>query len=247
MSKENYDLKKLGIDAISNDQIMVPAIPVSIALQEAEDLFEWCKSDKEALIKAGIVWELVEDLPVRIGACRYTQSVWQKEYKSIEDAQKEWGLKSPVAFGIRDELLHHFFHGYRKYPDLLNKVQKIAEGNGSADMIQDLSDLAVLGTANPDPLKNINMDMSLLSTAAVTSEEMADLLAKSNGARFADNKMKTTRDKAYTYVKMVVDELRRIGQYVFWRNEDRKKGYVSRYLHNQNARSKKGAKTTTAI
>ena len=38
------------------------------------------------------------------------------------------------------------------------------------------------------------------------------------------------RDKAYTHLKQAVDEVRECGQYVFWRNEARLKGYSSRYF-----------------
>jgi hypothetical protein len=212
---------------------------VAIALQEAEDLYEWCQADQELLTLAGLDWNLVTDLPERIGACRYIQSIWQKEFKSVEAAQKEWSEKSPIAFNLRNELLHHCFHAYHNIPDLLGKTQRIAEGTGNADMIQDLSDLSVLGKANPEPLTRINVAMGLFDLAETTSAEMADLLAKSNGARLTDSKPKITRDKAYTYMKEAVDEIRRNGQYVFWRNEERKKGYVSRFLQQKAAKAKK--------
>jgi hypothetical protein len=237
MSKESYDLKRDAIEAIANPA--EPAIPLAIALQEAEDLYEWCQTDRELLIRAGLNWNLVTDLPVRIDACRYMQSIWQKEFKSVEAAQKEWSDKSPAAFNLRDELLHHCFHAYRNIPDLLRKTQKIAEGAGNADMIQDLSDLSVLGKGSPEPLTRINIDMSLFDLAGTTSAEMADLLAKSNGARLMDNKLKITRDKAYTHMKEAVDEIRRHGQYVFWRNDERKKGYASRFLQRKNSQSRK--------
>lgn len=246
MSKEQFDLKQTDIEAIADNKALSPSIPVSVALQEAEDLYEWCQPDKALLVKAGLNPTLIDELPLRTGACRYAQSIWQKEYKSVEDSQKEWQLKSPDAYELRDTILHDCFHAYRNYTDLLTKVQKIADGNGHADMIQDLSDLSVLGTSNPVPLENINFDMTLLAKAAETSSAMADLLAKANGARLSDNKTKLTRDKAYTYLKQAVDEIRHHGQYIFWRNEERKKGYVSRYVQSHFNRTKKQTKKTEA-
>ena len=90
-----------------------------------------------------------------------------------------------TLIALRDELVHHFLHGYHDYADLLNKTQKISEGAGHADMIQDLSDLAVLGKANSEPLKKINIDLTLLDKAAALSEDMAGLLAKANGQKAA--------------------------------------------------------------
>jgi hypothetical protein len=229
MSKQDYDVKLSILEAMNKDQVKEPDMPVSVALQEAEDLKEWCLTDKDALTKAGLNWQLVDDLPVRIGACRYIQSQWQKDYLTKEEAQKEWKLQSPAAYALRDELVHHFLHAFHNYPDLLSKAQKISEGSGHADMIQDLSDLSILGIANPGPLKEINLDMTMLDKAAVLSEEMASLLAKANGQKLGDNNLKITRDKAYMHMKQAVDEIRRHGKYAFWRTPEREKGYVSKY------------------
>lgn len=239
MSKETYDAALPAIQAIPDSSVKEPDIPVAIALQEAEDLKEWCTNDKDVLVKAGLDWTLVENLPQRIGALRYIQSQWAKDYLTQEAAQKEWKEKSPAAYGLRDDLVHHLLHGYHNIPDLLSKTQKIAEGSGHADMIQDLSDLSVLGKANPEPLKKINLDMTLLDKAATLSDEMAALLAKANGERQSDNNLKIVRDKAYTYMKQAVDEIRRNGHYVFWHNTDREKGYTSKYhQHSRNSAKK---------
>jgi hypothetical protein len=169
-----------------------------------------------------------------------------KEYKSLELAQKEWGEKSPAAYELRDELLHHFFHAFYKLPDLYSRTQKIAEGNTHADMIQDLSDLAALGRANTQPLKSIGIDLSLLDKAATLSEQMAVLLANSNGKKLEDNKLRILRDKAYTHMKEAVDEIRRCGQYVYWKDEQRYKGYISHYLKRRNQAGKEKPAEITA-
>ena len=239
MSKEQFDLKQDIIEAIPNDQAVYPNIPVYTALQESEDLIVWCIPDKDRLIKASLDWLLAEDLPVRTGALRYIQSQWQKEYKSVKDAQKEWKQQSPGAFQLRDNLLHDFFHAYFRFPDLYARTQKIAEGDSNADMIQDLSDLAALGKANPEPLQAISFDETQLDAAAETSEQMAVLLANANGDKLTNNDLRLLRDKAYTHMKEAVDEIRRCGQYVFWKDEQRMKGYVSQYYKKQAAKAAK--------
>lgn len=236
MSKEQFDAKKPEIEAVTNP--LTPNIPVDVALQESEDLWVWCMADKTKLTAAGLNWSLVEDLPARTGACRYIQSQWQKDYKSLEEAQKEWKLKSPEAYAMRDELLHHFFYAYYNSPDLYAKTQKIAEGNSHADMVQDLSDLAALGKAYPQPLQAISLDLFVLNQAEALSDEMAALLAKVNGNKLEDNKLRILRDKAYTFMKTAVDEIRRCGQYVFWRDEMRSKGYISQFLKKTKVKAK---------
>ena len=229
MSKDNFIAKQSEIAAIRDEDVKQPNMTVGEAVQEAENLAEWCKDDQAALTKAGLDWALVEDLPIRAGACRYTQSVWARESQSREDAQNEWKAKSPAAFALRDELLHHFSFAFRNDPLLVSKVQTIREGGSKADMLQDLSDLSVLGKESTDLLKKIGLDLKLLDEAADTSEYLSVVLAKSNGETGDDDHAKKMRDKAYTYMKQAVDEIRNTGQYVFWRDEDRRKGYVSQY------------------
>jgi len=140
---------------------------------------------------------------------------------------------------LRDNLLHDFFHAYFRFPDLYARTQKIAEGDSNADMIQDLSDLAALGKANPEPLLAISFDETQLDAAAETSEQMAVLLANANGDKLTNNDLRLLRDKAYTHMKEAVDEIRRCGQYVFWKDEQRMKGYVSQYYKKQAAKAAK--------
>jgi hypothetical protein len=239
MSKEQFELERVAIEAIAADGLPQPNMPVSIALQEAEDLYEWCQPDKTVLVAAGLDWTQVEGLQSRIGACRYAQSVWQKEYQSPEAAQKAWKEQSPAAFTLRDDLVHHCLHAFRNDPVLLKRAQNIAEGDSNADMVQDLSDLSVLGIENPAPLAAIKVDATLFTLAATKAEEMADLLAQANGEHRSKSQLKITRDKAFAHMKKVVDEIRLHGQYKFWHDDERRKGYVSRYLQLKNKETRK--------
>lgn len=227
MSLDAFQRKRAEIEALQ--EVLTPNMPVGISLQEAENLIVWCQSDKSALEGAGLNWEVVDDLSVRTEACRYVQSQWQKDYQSQEESQRQWDSLSPTAYGLHDELVHSFFYAYRNDADLTSKVQSIAEGTGHTDMIQDLSDLCALGRANPVQLNRIMFDMSKLELAERQATEMAKLLAHCNGDRLSVNAIRVLRDKAYTYMKQAVDEIRQCGQYVFYRNEERKKGYISLY------------------
>ena len=212
MSFTMFQQKLASIEAVDPKLATDPNIPVAQALQEAEDLYVWCQADKDLLTKSGLNWNFVDDLPARTAALRYIQSEWKKESQTLEDAQKEWKERAPGAFALRDELLHHFFRAFRNQPDLVARTQKIAEGAGNADMIQDLSDQAILGKANTQYLKEINVDLSLLDQAETLSDEMASLLARSNGQkRDGNNQIKVIRDKAYAHLKEAVDEIRDAG------------------------------------
>ena len=225
-----YEDKIDQIMAIPKDEIKLPNMPIDTFLQEAENLEHWCQADREALEGAGLPWSLVEDLPFRAGALREAESRWFHKRFTREEAQKQWNELSPGAYELRDGILHAMRYGFRDDPNLLSRVQAIAEGHSHDDMIQDLNDCAVLGRENAALLEAIGFDLSQLDQAAIASDEMADLLAASNSDRASDREVKRIRDRAYTFLKQAVDQVRACGQYVFWKDAERVQGYSSEYL-----------------
>lgn len=231
---DDYNARIGEISTIPDDKAPEPVMPVDVFLQEAENLYQWSLMDVAALATIGISAAVLNEIPVRAGACREAQSRWFKDRNSQLEAQREWSLQSPLAYALRDELLHTFRYAYRNDAALLARVAGIAEGNTHADMIQDLNDLSVLGKNNPAPLQAIGFDLGKLDTAAATSDAMANLLAMANGDRASQSETKKIRDKAFAYLKESVDQVREAGKYLFWKNENRYKGYVSKYWSDVN-------------
>jgi len=238
MSKQDYDSKIETINAIPEKDCKSPNMPIDAYLQEAENLHQWCQQDKDDLTKAGLDWSFVNELPVRAGTLREAESIWFKERFSQQEAQKTWNEKSPEAYELRNQLLHIMQFAYRNDTALANRVSEIYEGSSHADMIQDLNDIAVLGKANTDPLEAVSMDLTLLDQAAAMANEMAELLSKATVGKEDKSPARIIRDKAYTHLKEAVDEIRSCGQFVFWRNESRNKGYISVYFRRSRSRTK---------
>ncbi|GAA4274322.1 hypothetical protein U6A24_15200 [Aquimarina gracilis] len=236
MSKENFDQKLSVLNTIAPNEVKMPNMPIDAMLQEAENLFVWASEDKMTLTNnSGLDWDTFgEDLPTRAGALRHAQSVWISERYSQEEANKTWKLESPKAYQLRDDLLDDFRYAFRKRPDLLARVRQIANGRGDANMIQDLSDLSILGESNPEELTVSKFKMEKLDTAAQLSSDMAELLAKANGATQENSLAKLVRDRAFTHLKEALDEVRAAGKYVFKNEPERFKGYVNQYLRRQN-------------
>ena len=209
--------------------VLTPNIPIDVFVQEAENLYHWCLDDQQALTKVGLDWNLATTLPSRAGACREAQSLWNKERNTREEAEQAWKEQAPAAFDLRDQLLHDFRFAFRKSEGLLKRVDEIAQGDTNSDMVQDLNDLATLGKANTGLLTSISFDLTRLDLAADLSDRMGDLLGATNGERKEVSETMQIRDKAYTYLKQAVDEIRECGKFAFWRNPERFKGYVSNY------------------
>lgn len=226
---ECYQTKLPLLQAIPDNQAKSPTIPVDQFIQEAENTYTWCQQDKEKLIAIGLDWTIVDDVPTLAGALRQSESQWFTTRFTREEAQRTWNARSPQGYDLRNEILHNALFAYRKLPDLLSRAQSIADGSGHPDMIQDLNDLAVLGREHPEPLSAVGFDIIKLDQAADISKELASCLAAAATDRNDTGKAKSIRDKAYTLLKNAVEEIRRHGQFLFWRDDERIKGYVSIY------------------
>ena len=233
------DLKQLitRITGISNDQLQKLYMPVGIYLQEAEDLYHAASGDLEELTGRGLSLELFHSLPARIGATREAQSKWAEKQNKQKDAIAEWKGIASEAFDFRDDLLDEMEFAFRHQPELLQTVSQISEGESNADMIQDLNDIAVLGRNNLKPLEATGFDMTQLQKAAGLSDTLAGVLAEANGDRMEENEERILRDKAYTYLKIAVDEVRSYGKFVFRKDAQKLKVYRSRHIRSRNRRS----------
>ncbi len=225
----DFDLLVPEIEAIPDKKIQLPAIPVTIYNQEGENLYHWAIDDKDKLVARGLDVAIFEGILSATGACRHAEALWHKERYVKREAEKEWSEKSPEAYDLRDNLVEELEFAYVDDTKLLKKVDQIKKGTGHADMIQDLHDIYVLGTANTTPLEKTNFDMTLLEKATEMSDQMAGILAAANGDKTQDNAAKKIRDKAYTVLKIKVDEVRRYGKFVFREDEERKMGYLQHY------------------
>ncbi|WP_075186379.1 hypothetical protein [Teredinibacter haidensis] len=247
MSDQNdFDNHLAAVQAIPSEALKTCPMPIGIYAQEAENLFHWATHDSETLIGSGLNRSDIDALAVRVGVLREAEARWQTEYRSQKDAEVMWANESPKAFDLRDDLLRSFRYAFRKDDNLLKRVSKIEEGKSNADMVQDLSTLAVLGRENTTLLDVIQFDRSKLDAAANTADTIAQLLAKVNGDRLSGNDGRGLRDKAYVYLKETVDEVRACGKYVFHDNDVRLSGYSSAYIHRKNRTSSKKNKAVEA-
>jgi hypothetical protein len=86
-NREYYEMKLEVIRAIEDDKIKTPQnIPVGIYAHEADSLYNYARDDKDALAAVGLPPELVDDLPIRIGALREASAIWKKRGQA-----KIWG------------------------------------------------------------------------------------------------------------------------------------------------------------
>lgn len=218
------------VTELLKDQITHPTIPVDIFLIEVENLFNYATKDKDLLVANGLDANLIDELPPAIALLQDRQSQWIQVFNGKSITLEEWANESKDGYNLQRELQHVFKFAYRKDAKLLAQVNRIADGSGHADMVQDLSDYAVIGKANPEPLNLVKFDLTKLDKADEYSHSLRTLLGKVNGIRKnSDKEEKEMRDRAYTYLKNIVDEIRDFGKYTFWEDEAKMKLYTSEY------------------
>lgn len=245
-NKQDFDATLQVAQALLQEQVEEPRIPIGIYLQESEDLAQIALSDKEKLTSAGLPEQIINQLPTYAGATREAQSLWSKERQMREEAEESWQNEAPKGYDLRDKLIHTFNYAFRKNEALLKRVKAIREGYGHSDMVQDLNDLAILGKSEEPLLVQINFDMGELETARTLSDELATLLAQSNGERTNPNEAKELRDRMYTLLKTAVDEVRDCGKYIFWKDERKRRQYSSAYLRRMKSKYKESVEAETS-
>lgn len=230
-NSESYLAAKTQAQAIPQDEIIQPTVPIKIYNMEAENLGVYAKRDREFLVAKGLNPILIDDLDARIDVLKDAQSGWMTIFNAKVVTLEEWKVESEKAYAVQRELSHDFRFAYRNDHNIMLQVNRISDGDSHADLIQDLNDYAALGKVNPGPLLAVNFDLTRLDVAKELSDSTQTLLGQVNGIRTETNKPeKMFRDQSYTYLKQAVDEIRDFGKYVFWENEAKLKLYSSEYF-----------------
>ncbi|MCP4137108.1 MAG: hypothetical protein GY754_39430 [bacterium] len=230
MEEKDRDILE-ELKSIPRDRVKAPrAIPVGVYVQEAENLYHWCLKDKEILLSKGLNEVLIEDLPKRYMILLKAEGEWAISRKIREGDQERRDEELPAAFKLKNKLQSDFRFAYRNIPELMKTLRHNGKSTNSG-VIQELNDLSVLGKDNPEPLKKIGFDMEQLEKAAETSSVLGLLLAETS---IKQTYLKDIRDRAYTYLKEAVDEIRNTGKYAFQEDKKRQTGYISQYLQRRN-------------
>lgn len=215
---------------IADDQIISPTIPVDITIGEAGELHQNATEDKPMLLARGLSEELIQELIPRAKFLQNKQSAWTAVYQSALTSTQQWEEKIDEGRLLQRELKNDFQFAYRNHPDILRKLKNILEGNGNMDLVQDLSDYPAFANQHPEPLTAILFDTSKTERAKQIALDLVDLINQVDGVKNSKTRPeKLMRDRAYTHLKQLVDEIRAYGKYAFWNDEDKQKRYSSEY------------------
>lgn len=232
------------IKAVPDENVLYCDLPYKVFIDEAEGLHTRASLDLPLFQAYNFDATKLDRLLACIGALRTAQSNWEAKKTAKKKAIESWKTDAPAMYELHDELIANMEFAYRDDVSLLEKLAAIKIGISRADTVQDMASLSVLGKENPNPLTDINFDLSKLDTAVNFADKMGDLLGDINGRMYFEDDIKLVRDKAYTITKAVVDEVRAYGKFVFRKDEEKRKAYASKYNRERQAeyrRSKSNA------
>lgn len=228
--------------AFPQNQLKKCEMPIGIYIHEIDGLHTRASIDLPQLITAGMPPELIDKILARTNGLRAAQCNWEEQSTQRQQAIRIWKSESPAIYAFRADLIENMTFAYRNNPDLLQKLKAIKKGNSHADAVQDLASLAVLGKANLTPLQAIHFDITLCDKASEEASRMGELLGQVNGHMYVDDELKIFRDKAFSLLKEVVDEVRSYGRFVFRKNSDLQQSYTSKYIRERNHKYRKKQK-----
>jgi hypothetical protein len=229
---------KEALLALRPERLRIPNLPMATALQEAHDLLRLCQREsiRERLVAVGAPADFKAQLELRISAAREAQSDWV----AVRDRSKSSSLVEleERAVALRSELIAAGRFNLRGREGQSTLTQ-IRGGEGVADLVQDLFDLAVLLEKNADAFAR---DQSFDVAARVTeARSLGDALSAGVSQQRLGpepGSARDLRDRAFTYLDDLVVEVRAAGRYAFRLEPQQAKAFTSR--HRRRARTKAG-------
>lgn len=226
------------IDSIPCEKILEPNISIAVYLQEAYNIYLYAQADKKMLCSRGLDWAVVEELPRRIdylreaeGRCyvvRYSETPSEKACRELfaktDEARRQLLVDLEYAAGIDGEQA---------------LVRNIKHGNSKADYIQDLSDMRVAAEARRDRLDEIGADPKLVEIIGNAVKPLSVLVAQCEVERSSAKRVTRDRDKAYTFLVVAVEAIRRAAHLAFWNDRKRLRGYASEYFRKSTRKRRK--------
>ena len=225
------------LSAIPAADVRAPNLPVAVALQEAHDLLALVGQEKlrTRLTAVGLKPDLIEALGPALAAARQAQSQWAViRDRTKTEAQRE---REERGRELRTQLLAACRWNLRYDPVASATLHAINEGEGLPDLIQDLLDIAHLIDSRPAAFElDTTFDAALQAeTARLLAGEIE---AGLSGERLRDDQeqARDLRDRAYTHLDEIVDEIRAAGRYAYRNDPDLRLRFGSHYLRRRRAR-----------
>lgn len=232
--------------AIPAADVRRPDMPVAVYHQEAHDLFQWiADGDAGARLTAiGLPPSLLESAPRYLAASRDAEARWSavrsprkpEEQRALETrgAQLRSDLVAAIRWNLRDDRV------------AMGALDRIVEGEGVADLVQDLHDLAQVVTVHA---KGFAGDTTFDPAARAEEARTVSTTIRGGLSEYrSDTAMADAQDlrnRAWTALDDALTEIRAAGQYAFRGTNDAQR-FSSAYERRQRRAQRRKAAAALA-
>lgn len=212
-----------------------PSIPVATLHQEADNLLTWLRQGGFAKLQAvGVAAEALPAAQRALNASREAQAAWTV----VRGGNKSEARKDAEARGaeLRSFLMAASRWNLRNDTDAQATLDRIAEGSGLADLVQDLYDLAALIESRAAAFAN-DSTFDPAAQIADAKDHAAEIAGGIAAAQASGDKQaaRELRDRAAAWLNDRVGELREAGTYAY-RGTDDIKRFRSAYRRRRRLR-----------
>lgn len=229
MGKE-LDQLKPTLNSIAREDVAEPRIPIAVFLQEAHDLATLVVQPgvEKELVHVGIAKKTLTALDTGVAAARQAESDWVVAFDRAKPATQR--KLEDQATALRNELMAACRWNLRDDRVALATVSAVAAGNGLADLVQDLNDLAHLIDSRSHAFKS-DATFDALAKAREAKTLAKQLEQGVSSTKLADEqaRAKDLRDRAFTYLYDQVSLVREAGRYAFRDNDAMRSRFASAY------------------
>lgn len=201
------------LDAIAISDVRSPDQPVEIYFQETDDLLQHIAVHglAEVLVDEGLEQHTLDSLPQALMAAREAQTAWTlvneraKPQEQRELEKSGFALRAKVGKKARFSLRHN--------QAALAVLNQIFEGEGVADLVQDLDDLRMLLSHHAGTFAR-NRNFDAVATASELGSLAASIRRGLSGFRVNPEQARAVelRNRAWTHLDDLVDDVREAGR-----------------------------------
>jgi hypothetical protein len=225
------------LDELPEDEVRPPPMPIDRMSIEAHALALTAGAVRDQLVAKGLDPAQIELLPMLARAATEAQSQ-VNALRGAQRSQEELALEAE-AVELRAEMMAAGRFGLRKNNDAQAALDRVQDGTGLADLVQDIKDLAAIHDRYAPELEAIGADpKGKAARARALAGKLEIVLATRRAADRSEYVAMNTRDRAATLLAETMAEVRAAGAYTF-RKDQR---MLAKFRSEYNQRRRKAGK-----
>lgn len=229
------------LDDLPAEEVRPPTIPVDNLVAEALALSVTATSVRDDLVAKGLPPEQIDNLPTYAHGLAEAQAELNA-IRGLKRSEAEINLEAQ-GVELRAEMIADGRFALRKNRDAQAALDRVQEGTGLDDLVQDLKDLAAFHGRFASDLETIGAEPKVKAERArKVAGELEGYVARRRGADGEEVGALDTRDRAASLLIETMAEVRAAGAYAFRKNPRVLVKFRSAY----NARRGRGSKQPDA-